>query len=157
MSITASIIESVSQQKDGLRYVTEAHTDHLGVVRRIVALRNGSIDDDAELAKHAAQMPSDLRQAEIAENIALILRDGAQAALTFNHSTASQMRTVLRETFRNATRQDAAFIGDFLNALTDAQLQTVFGMTAQQVTTLRNNRLVPSANIVASINSAVGA
>lgn len=157
MSIVSSVIEFVSQQTGGLRYVTEAHTDHLGVVRRIVALRDGAVDDDAELARHATQMPIDLRQAEIAENIALILRDGAQAVLTLNHSTVGQMRAALREAFRIATRQEAAFIGDFLNALTDVQLQTAFGMTAQQVTTLRNNRLIPAANIVAAINSAVGA
>ena len=157
MSIVTSIIEDVSPQANNLRYVTEAHTDHLGVIHRITVLRDATVDDDLELTRHAVQVPIDLRQAEISENLSTILRDGAAAVLTLNHSTAGQMRAALREAYRSSTRQETAFLGDFLGTLTDAQLQTVFSMTAGQVTTLRTNRLAPASALVASINSAVGA
>ena len=157
MALVNSVIADVSPQANALRYVTEEHTDHLGQVYRITVLRDNTVDDATELTRHAAQLPIDLRQSEISKNLSTILRDGAAAVLTLDHTTAAQMRAALREAYRNSTRQETAFLGDFLGTLTDAQLQTVFSMTAGQVTTLRANRLAPASALVSSINSAVGA
>lgn len=59
MSIVSSVIESISPQADGLRYVVEAHTDDKGGLHRLTVLRDATVDDDAELAKHAAQLQED--------------------------------------------------------------------------------------------------
>lgn len=105
MSINQSIIESVSPQKGGERYVTEAHTDHLGVTRRINALRDASVDDDAELARHAAQLVIDLAVGKQSANIEAIKRDGARATLCFDHAAAADMRPVLRDAWQQAGGQ----------------------------------------------------
>jgi hypothetical protein len=47
-------------------------------------------------------------------------------------------------------------IGDFLSSLTDGQLQTIFSMTAGQVTTLRSTKLTPAATAAATIRAATG-
>jgi len=64
MTIVKSIIESVDPQANGLRYVTELHVDDTGVEHRIVNLRDKTVDDDIELARHAEQLPIDLARQE---------------------------------------------------------------------------------------------
>jgi len=108
------------------------------------------------LAAYAGQLNTDITAAEV--NRKSPTSGGWSAAtMTFVYSTAGQMRTALREAYRNATRVEAVMIGDFLSSLTDGQLQTLFGLTAGQVTTLRTSKLTPAATAAASIRATTGA
>jgi hypothetical protein len=156
MTIAASETVSVSVQAGGRRYVHERHTDHLGVAHERTWLA-GAADNLADaLAVYAAKLAQALRAREIDANIATIIVNGSAAIVTFNHSTAAENRTALRMKYRVATRLEAIMIGDFLNSLTNAQLQTIFGMTNTQVNALRTNKLQPAATAAATIRTAAG-
>lgn len=157
MAIVSSETVSTSTQRDGRRYVLERHIDHLGVAHERTWLAGAADNLAAALSAYAATLLDILRDREIAANMAAILADGSLATITLQHSTAGENRSALRDAYRTATRVEAIMIGDFLNTLTDAQLQSVFGMTAQQVTTLRTTKLAPAASAAATIRSATGA
>ena len=157
MSIVSSETVSTSVQRDGRRYVVERHVDHLGVAHERTWLAGAADNLAAALAAHAVTLVEILRQREITSNIADILINGSLATITLQHSTAAQNRTALRDAYRTATRTEAIMIGDYLNTLTDAQLQTVFSMTAGQVNTLRTNKLAPAASAADTIRAATGA
>jgi hypothetical protein len=157
MSIVSSITADVAVQKDGRRWVRELHTDQVGLqyVRNWLAT---AVDDlAAALAAYATQLSADITAREIANNVAQVLANGSVAVLTFVYSTPTLMFTSLRPAYQTATRVDAIMIGDFLSSLTDGQLQTVFSMTAGQVTTLRANKLTPAANAATTIRASTGA
>lgn len=156
MPIVSSIIQATHTQKDNRRWVIELHIDHVGVryLRHYLA---GILDNlDTALAAYAIVLASNINLAEIAKNIAFIVADGSLALVTFVYSTMAENRSALREAYRNSTRVEAVMIGDFLSSLTDGQLQTIFGMTTGQVTTLRTNRLTPAASLAASIRATTG-
>lgn len=157
MAIVSSETVSVSTQRDGRRYVLEHHTDHLGVVWPRTWLAGAADNLAAALSAYATNLVEALKDREIAANIAAVLSDGSLAVTTFQHSTAAENRPALRAAYLTATRVEAIFIGDFLNSLTNTQLQTLFGMTNTQVNTLRTNKLTPAANAAASIRAATGA
>lgn len=157
MTIVSSETVETSLQADGRRYVREHHTDHLGVVHPRTWLAGAADNLAAALATYATNLAEALKQQEIAANIASVLSDGSLAVTTFQHSTAAENRSALWAAYLTATRVEAIFIGDFLNSLTNTQLQTLFGMTNTQVNTLRTNKLQPAATAAASIRAATGA
>lgn len=156
MPITSSTIVSVGAQRDGRRWVLESHLDQLGIeyTRNYLA---GALDDlNAALANYAAQLLDNIRDTEIGRNIDRITTDGSVADTSTVYSTAAQNFAALREVYRAATRTQAVMIADFLVTLTDIQLQTAFGMTQAQVTTLRTNKLTPAASLATSIRASAG-
>jgi hypothetical protein len=157
MSIVSSETVSTSVQRDGRRYVVERHVDHLGVEHLRTWLAGAADNLAAALAAYAAILVEILRQREITANIADILINGSLATVTFQHSTAAENRTELREAYRTASRTEAIFIGDFLNSLTNAQLQAAFSLTNAQVNSLRTTKLQPAADAAAIIRAATGA
>jgi hypothetical protein len=157
LPIISSIIADVSPQRDARRWVRELHTDHLGVQYVRTWLAQLADDLNAAISAYAAQLLSDIRDAEIARNVAAVLADGRSAVTSTNYSTAAQNFAALRTAYQNATRTEAIFIGDFLGSLSDVQLQAAFGMTAGQVTTLRTNKLTPATNAATTIRATTGA
>ena len=156
MSIVSSIIADTAVQIDGRKWVRETHTDNIGLKweRNYLA---GALDDlNAALAAYAVILAANITAQEIASNLSAVLANGSLAVPTFVYSTQSANLTALRAAYTTATRNDAIMIGDFLSSLTDGQLQTIFSMSAGQVTTLRSNKLTPAATLAASIRSATG-
>lgn len=156
MAITNSIIAEDAVQRDGRRWIREHHTDHLGVVHVITYLAAAAFDSAAALLARVATLELSLRDQEIAANLRSVIAEGENATITLVHSTAAQNRTGLRIAYQVATRTEAIFIGDYLNTLTDGQLQTAFSLTAPQVTSLRTNKLVPAAAAADTIRAATG-
>lgn len=156
MSIVSSSATQLRTQQDGRVWVTEVHVDNIGLSHVIGYLVAAGTDVAAALAAHATQLALDLRDTEIASNVAAVVTLGSMAAITLNYSTAAQGRAALRAAYRDATQTQAVMIGDFLSSLTDAQLQSLFSMTQLQVTTLRANKLTPAANTAATIRSTTG-
>jgi hypothetical protein len=103
-----------------------------------------------------AQRLADRSQAEIARNIFDVVSRGSLATPRLKASTAAQNFAALRIEYQTASQLTAIMIGDFLSTLTDAQLQTAFGISAGQVTTLRTNKLTPAASAAATIRAAAG-
>lgn len=156
MPIVSSIIESTSQQRDGRAWIRELHTDQVGVQYERNYLANAGLDTAAALAAYAILLATDIRDREIARNIASITANGSLADTSTIYSTAAQNFAVLREAYRTALRVEAIMMADFLNSLSNTQLQAAFEFTAGQVTTLRTNKLQPAATLAASIRASAG-
>jgi hypothetical protein len=156
MSIVSSIIAATDTQKDGRKWIRELHTDQVGVQYVRTYLAGGADDTAAALAAYAVILAANITASEIAANLSAVLTAGSLAVPTFVYSTQSANLTALRAAYLISTRTEAIMIGDFLSSLTDGQLQTIFAMSAGQVTTLRSNKLTPAATLAASIRSAVG-
>jgi hypothetical protein len=156
VAIVSSVIAEDAVQRDGRRWLREHHTDHLGVVHVITYLAAAGHDAAAALLARVATIEASLRDQEIAANMASVVTEGRFAEVTLVHSTVAQNRAALREAYRSATRVEAIMIGDYLNSLTNAQLQSAFGLTSAQVNTLRTNKLAPAAANADSIRATTG-
>jgi hypothetical protein len=140
--IVSSVIAADARQVDGRRAIAECHTDHRGLERWY---------------RYTADAGVDVVTLYIAANLAAVATLGAQAAPAFNYSTVAQNVAALRAAYASATQQQAIFTGEYLGSLTDAQLQSAFGLTVAQVTTLRSSKLAPAASAAATIRAAAGA
>jgi hypothetical protein len=156
MAIASSVFAKGQPQGDGRVWVYETHTDQLGGKYYFSYLASAATDPQPILTARANQLETDLAFAEVAANASSIVDNGSLATLSFNHSTAGQLRAALRALYASAQRATAIMIGDFLSSLSDAQLQAAFGMTAGQVANLRTNKLTPAANAAATIRAASG-
>lgn len=157
MPISNSTILLDSPQVGGSRRVLERHVDHLGVARTVTYICTAGFDAAAALAANATAMATDIAVAEIAANIAAIATIGSLAVSALNHSTLAANIASLRAAYQGASEHHAAYIGDYLSARTDAQLQAAFGMTSAQVSALRSSKLTTAANAAASLRSMTGA
>lgn len=154
-NIVSSTLTS-SGQVDGRQQVHEAHTDLVGVVYAVDYLSGVGDSLSANLASHAAGLGLQLQADEISGNIAQVTAVGSLASPTFVYSTAAQNLAALRAAYQTSTQVQAIMIGDFLSSLTNTQLENIFSMTVQQVTTLRANFLTPAATNAAAIRAAAG-
>jgi leucyl aminopeptidase (aminopeptidase T) len=154
--IVSSAILDDAQQIDGRRWIAERHTDHLGLVYEFRYLCAAVTDAAALMAARVASINADLTAREIAANIAAVSTLGSQAVPTFSYSTTAQNVAALRAAYASATQTQAIFTGEYLGSLTDAQLQSAFGLTAGQVTTLRANKLTSATTAANTIRAASG-
>jgi hypothetical protein len=157
MPIVSSVLTTESAQRDGRHWIEERHTDQVGVVYPIRYLADAGLDTNAVMTARAVQIGNDLATAEANADLERIKANGSLATVTTVYAALSDVRAALRSAYLTATRTDAIMIGDFLSTLTDAQLQTLFGLTAGQVTTLRSSKLTPAANAATTIRAATGA
>ena len=136
--------------------VRESHIDHLGIEHTRYYLADAGFDTASALTAYAVQLVENLKQGEIAQNIAQVQTNGSLAVITTDYSTNAKNLAALRLAYQSATDRQAIMICDFLSSLTDNQLQNIFNKTALQVTTMRTNRLTPASNMAASLRIAVG-
>lgn len=155
--LTASVIAEDARQRDGRRWITERHTDHLGQIYEFRYLADMSADAVAFMTTRIAVLNAALTANEIGANVASILANGALATYTLDYSTAAQNFAALRNVYASATQLQAVMLGDFLASLTSAQLQAAFNLTAAQVTALRSSKLTPAATAAATIRATAGA
>lgn len=82
-------------------------------------------------------------------------------ALRLRYQTAAQFAARLRARYREATREEAARIAtrilDWIDAgdITDAQVRTAFGLTAQQYTALKT-RMTALRDAYRAVQAAAG-
>src|SRR6185369_6282584 len=122
MSITSSEVTTAAAQRDGRFWVTETHTDNVGLKYLLQYLAANGVDVNAILAARAIALAAQIMADEVALNIEMIKRDGALASPSFNYSTKLQQAPALREAYRTMTETEAVFTGEFLAGFTDAQL-----------------------------------
>lgn len=152
----SSVLVTGVVQVDGTVTLRETYVTSAGeTFTQDYTAPNGD-DHAGHLTAAAAKLLSDLTANEVTSNVSQVVLFGSQAAPTLKYSTAVQNFAALRQYYQTATRIEAVMIGDFLNTLTSNQLQTAFSLTAGQVTTLRNNKLQPAADLATSIRAATG-
>ncbi len=156
MSIVSSIIAAEAIQIDGRIWVTEVHTDQVGLTYQIVYLAPNGVGLAAHLSASAANLSAQITAAEIANNIASVEMLGSLAVPTLVYSTVAANIAALRAAYAASTQTQAIMIGDYLSSLANAQLETAFGLTLAQTTTLRANYLTPAASAAATIRAAAG-
>lgn len=156
MPVVSSAIVEDSPQIDGRRWIVERHLDQTGAARFVRYLADRAINAPAGMAARALAITAALPAEEIADNLDAIAALGRFARVTLRHSTVAQNAAALRQRYRTAAELQALMIGDYLATLTDGQLQTAFGLTAGQVTTLRTNKLTPAAATAAALRLAAG-
>ena len=158
MAIVSSTYTTGNPQQDGRFWVHEVHTDQLSIQHLVHWLASASDNLGTILANRATQIGTDLVAAEIAADLALILANGSQATgITLNYATFAQAGAAVRAAYQASTQMQAIMLGDYLSTLTSTQLQSLFSLTAGQVTTLMANKLTPAATQAAAIRAASGA
>lgn len=156
MTISSSVISSDSAQADGRRYIREVHTDHLGREHVVLYLAPASWDAAAVMAARVAGLETGMRDGEIASNIANVFSLGAFATVTLDYSTGAQNAAAAREAYKSASSFQAMMMGDYLATLSDAVLRNIFGLTQNQVTTLRTNKLTPASEAATAMRAMTG-
>jgi hypothetical protein len=157
MGIVSSIIVEDRPAVGTRRSIVERHTDNLGVTYEFRYLTpDVAWDAVAAMTARAITLWASILANETSENLRAIVTSGSVAVLKTNYSSAAIHIGALRALYLSATALQAIFIADFLSSLTDAQLQTAFGISVAQVTTLRTNKLTPAAATAAAIRAAVG-
>jgi hypothetical protein len=157
MPINSSTFVQGLAQVDGRRQVTEKHVDHMNVAHIYSWLAAEGVDPTPVVAGRVAGLLAQLKDNEIERNLAVIKNDGQLAVTVLNYSTIDENFSVVRAYYLTATRVEAIFIGDFMSARTNAQLQSLFGMNNTQVNNLRTNKLTPAATAAATIRATTGA
>lgn len=159
MPIQSSSVTGFNRQIDDRIAVIEQHLDQFGGDRgRFYLAASGTTRAQAATAcsNIDATISAQMAANEIAANLAAVAAFGAQATITFIESTVAQNAAAVRAAYATMTRVQAIFTGEFLGSLTTGQLQTAFGLTSGQVTTLRTNFLTPATNAAATIRASVG-
>src|SRR5579864_3404309 len=145
-TITSSIVDRDDLQKDGRRWIHELHTDSLGVQHPNVYMApNAGWDANAQLAGNAANILAALAAAEVASNFAQVEALGSLASPVTHYSTAAQNTAALSATWKTLTQTQAIMIGDYLNTLSLAVLESVFGWTPAQAQNISTTYLIPYA------------
>lgn len=156
MAIASHTIEVGAVQANGLLAIVERYVRGDGSSVTFVTSVPQATDLNAWATARIATINASDQAAEVTKNITAVEADGSIAAPTFVYSTPAQNAAALRAAYQFATRTQAIMIGDFLNSLTDVQLENAFGLTAGQVATLRTNKLAPAATAAATIRAAAG-
>lgn len=136
MPIVSSTYEAGATQTDGRVWVHEVHTDQLGVEHTRDWLAEAGADLEAALAEHAAQQGTALHDGEIAANVLAVKTLGANAVLSFEHSTLAESVAAFRAGFAQSTPPEALMTAAFLASRTDDVLSP--WMTPQQIAALRS-------------------
>ena len=154
-NITSSTFTSVTQA-DGSKTVHEIHTDILGITHDIVYSAAAADDLTAAMNAHAIDLGVNLAAQEVAENMNRAMTLGKFAVNVTHYSTAAQNTAALTAAWPTLLNTQAIFIGEYLNTLSDAILQSVFGWTALYEANIRTTYLIPYAAMAANIRSATG-
>ena len=139
MAITSSTIIEDIAQVDGRRHVCERHVDHAGLIHFIRYMAEAAANISATMAARVASIEAELKERELRRAVRAALEDGPAVQPTLNWSTNTEFGLALRAFYQTSTQRDACRIGWYVTQfnLTDNQLRTFFGLTAQQVTAAR--------------------
>lgn len=155
VNIVSSSFE-VSVQKDGSKTVHERHIDLAGLTYDIVYTAKAADDLVAAMNTHAVNLGSDLATKEVAANMSRAMTLGRFAVNVTKYSTAAQNVAALTAAWPTLLNVQAIFIGDYLNTLSDAVLQSVFGWAPAYEANIRTTYLIPYAAMADNIRNATG-
>lgn len=142
-------------QADGRSIVIEAHIDLAGLRHQLVYTAAADDDLDAAMAGHAVNLGNDLAQNEIITNISLVSRQGSQATLSTVYSSQADNAAAFFAAYQDlAGTPQGIMLGDYANSLPDVTLEALYGITADQLATIRANTLQPAATAATAIRGA---
>jgi hypothetical protein len=161
MPIVESSFAVGHAQRDGRRYVTERHTDHLGRVHEREYLAAPDTDHAALLAAHAATLQQQLREDEL-----LVIEAALFAGVNpfppgnadFDYVTRAQALGWLMARHIDDPAEQIVKVAPLMSAVTDGEM-IALGMSVEQVAGIRA-RVAAAVNIKAQIdayNATVGA
>lgn len=150
--VTSSIVEN-APQRDGRRRVTEAHTDHLGVIHHRSYVVEVTDDLPMMVANGAMLLTAGLMEGELVRNESFALEN--VPGFTFRHCSRADFMTRMRERFRTSGGVEACQIAVFFLTLDDNQLKTVFMVNDVQLVTLKR-RLQNRKNLLMQITDVTG-
>ena len=155
MTIVSSSHVLGTVQRDGRRYVTEDHVDQLARHYLLEYLAAAAADYVAIRTARAAVLSQQLIDAEIQAALRV------DANPTLEYATKTDFAPVMREAYRHAVREECAYLANWIiNRVTDgwvteAQVQSAFGLTAGQWTTLKAKMIALRNNYLA-VQAAAG-
>lgn len=152
MSIVSTSVIEEPVQKDGRRYVRERHTDELGEVHEVSYLAESGGNALTVAQGRAALIDNQIKELEFQNCLAAIMRE---ATPRLRHLTLAEVGPLIRAWYATTAGEECAKVSAYLLTLTDAQLRTIFGVTATQLTTLKN-RLTTRRNAWTTLQSQVG-
>lgn len=158
MSITSSVVTIEAAQKDGRRWVHEAHSDAIGVAQLVDYLGSSDVASTAQATANARALVLNIVLADT-EFAAKRMIDASPLPLRWQ--TAAQFIARIRAAYKSFGKVDLARLATWIlhritdGTVTDAQLQAAFGLTSGQWTTLKA-RMQTLANEQADIDSAAG-
>lgn len=161
MPVVTSSLSVGHAQRDGRRYVTETHTDHLGRVHEREFLADEGTDLHALLAQHAAELDRTLRETQLGE-IEQALFAGVNpfppGNADFDYVSRAQALGWLMTRHIDDPAEQIVKVAPLMSAVTDAEMAAL-GMSSEQIAGIRA-RVAAAVNIKAQIdayNAAVGA
>lgn len=128
MPIVSSTIIEDAAQINGFRWITELHTDQLGLQYRMHYMTAAATNTAPIMAAHAVQIGANLTAQEIASNVAAAIASGSLAVMVYNYSTQAQSDLAIRQAFQFATGVTAINLGDYLRTLTAGRLTVAFSL-----------------------------
>jgi hypothetical protein len=155
----ANIVSSAytaSAQADGRQQVHEVHTDLVGLTHTVDYLAGAQDNLAANMAVHATNLGNDLANAEVAANFAMVSTQGKNATPVTIYSTVAQQVANLVALWPTLLNDQAIFVGEYMNTLSLATLESVFGWTPTQAQQASTNYLIPYATLAQSIRTAQG-
>lgn len=151
-NIVSSRLETFSNSHT----VREIHTDVAGISREIIYTARDGDDPIAVMNSHAVDLGNSLATQEVADNMTRAMALGRFAVNITKYSTPAQNVAALKAAWPTLLNVQAIFIGDYLNTLPDATLQTVFGWSPAYEANIRSTFLIPYAAMADNIRNAVG-
>lgn len=145
-----------TRQKDGRVWVSESHTDHLGVVHICQWLALANADHAGICNARASKIEAALAEAEFLEALEF---DGWKP---LDHQTAAQFAARFRARYKDSSRVECAKMAKWIldrvdgGNFTDAQVRNAFGLTATQWNTLKTNKLTPQRAAYNAVLAAIG-
>lgn len=143
-------------QKDGRSYVREKHTDAANIVRDYNYLANAGADYAALLTAHAALLDAQLASEEFFTQL------NSLDPLVLKYQTKTQFAQTFRALWKDSIKTVCAYLAYWLiehinsGDFTDAQVQSVFGLTTTQYNNLKSTKLIPYHDAWAAALAAVG-
>lgn len=154
MPIVSSAVSIGHAQRDGRRYITETHTDHLGGTHEREFLADPDADLDALLAQHALELEVGLRDAQLAE-IEQALFSGSNpfpaGNADFDHVTRALALGWLLARHIDDPAEQIVKVAPLMSAVSDAEMAAI-GMSVEQIAGIRE-RVAAAVNIKAQIDS----
>lgn len=142
-------------QADGRRYVVETHSLTVGAAIKLTYLAAAGADYTNVMNARVAGINEGLAENEF--NVCL-----SAGTFTTVEQTGAQMADRFRARWRSSTQDECARMAYWLierinaGSFTDTQVRNAFGLTLQQYTTLKTNKLTPYHDAWAAMLAAVG-
>lgn len=154
MPIVTSVIVTDTSQVDGRRAIHERHTDHVGVAHHRFYLAEAGADVSAAMLAQVPVLEAALVAQEQARNMASIL--SGENVVTADWVTVADMRQAIRTTYAAASGEQVGRLAAFLLTVSDANLQTLFGLANQAQVNQLKSRLQSRFTELQAVLTAVG-